>query len=373
LKPPRPLLLVGLQDPRIVEQFRAAAREAGHDVELATTAQETAKRFDDAEPPAAIVVDMAFPGAEASCLRARGIAELSGTPIIGLSRDLDDLSFPEIYGWGGDDVIRLDAAVDLVPRLRALPAEATPAPSAKGVAVVADTDRRRRIVSARVLHNAGYDVRFALDGDEAIDASRNESTRLVVADADLAPDGAVAAVSRAREAGASAPWVLTTEPKRMAASRAAVKSLAKVAVTDAFAPPENVLFVANELGRASIADGRSSARVLYGTVVAFRLGGRKEDAFGFTYNISGGGLYVRTLAPLGSGDEVWVEMIPPRSDRRIRLEGKVVWRRRFGPIETATVPPGFGVQITDATKGDLARYQSGYAAFCADTIGSPTA
>jgi hypothetical protein len=53
----------------------------------------------------------------------------------------------------------------------------------------------------------------------------------------------------------------------------------------------------------------------------------------------------------------------------VRLEGKVVWRRRFGPIESATVPPGFGLQITDGTKGDMARYEAGYVAFAADTVG----
>ena len=162
----------------------------------------------------------------------------------------------------------------------------------------------------------------------------------------------------------------------MKAVREAIGDLAKVAVTDGFAPPENLLFVANELARSGATDGRASARLLYGTVVAFRQAGRDEDAFGCTYNISAGGLYVRTLAPLNGGEEVWLELQPPRTDRRVRLEGRVVWRRRFGPIESATVPPGFGVQITDGAKGDLARYESGYRTFAADTVGyslSPTA
>ncbi len=43
---------------------------------------------------------------------------------------------------------------------------------------------------------------------------------------------------------------------------------------------------------------------------------------------------------------------------------------RAGPIESATVPPGFGVQITDGAKGDLTRYEAGYRAFAADTVGA---
>ena len=61
---------------------------------------------------------------------------------------------------------------------------------------------------------------------------------------------------------------------------------------------------------------RGTARVLYGTAVAFRPMGRDTDDFGFTYNVSAGGLYVRTLAP---PDEqlVWLELCPPRGERRV--------------------------------------------------------
>ena len=43
-------------------------------------------------------------------------------------------------------------------------------PPAKGGALVVDADRRRRVLYARVLRNAGYDVRFAVQADEAVTA-----------------------------------------------------------------------------------------------------------------------------------------------------------------------------------------------------------
>jgi hypothetical protein len=43
------------------------------------------------------------------------------------------------------------------------------------------------------------------------------------------------------------------------------------------------------------------------------------------------------------------------------LVGRVAWRRPFGYNETATVPPGFGVQIIDGAKRDLALWTEGYA------------
>ena len=47
----------------------------------------------------------------------------------------------------------------------------------------------------------------------------------------------------------------------------------------------------------------------------FGFAGRDADDRGFSYNLSLGGLYVRTLSP-PEDDIVWVELRPPRSERR---------------------------------------------------------
>ncbi len=84
-------------------------------------------------------------------------------------------------------------------------------------------------------------------------------------------------------------------------------------------------------------------------------------------------MYVRTLAPLEPRAEVWLEMWPPRSERRVRLGGVVAWRRPFGPRGGATVPAGFGVQIRDGLAGDLERWRAGYEAFAESLLGARTA
>ena len=371
MKPARPLLVVGISDSQVVESYALSAKEAGLEMHAVRSTEE-ATTWLETHDPVAIALDMMSEGAEASCLGVRGIARLANVPVIGLAPELNDLVFPEMYGWGGDDVSRLAVPEELVPRLRGISAvdgSLHPPPS-KGGALVVDADRRRRVLYARVLRTAGYEVRFAVKAEEAVTASTSETLKLIIADADLEGGGGLELAKSIRAGGVVVPIVLAAEPKKMKHCRDAIGDLVKVAVTDGFAPPENLLFVANELARSGSTDGRASARLLYGAVVAFRQAGRGEDGFGCTYNISAGGLYVRTLAPLNGGEEVWLELTPPRSDRRVRLEGKVVWRRRFGPIESATVPPGFGVQITDGAKGDLARYESGYRAFAADTGGA---
>jgi hypothetical protein len=91
---------------------------------------------------------------------------------------------------------------------------------------------------------------------------------------------------------------------------------------------------------------------------------------GHSYNVSAGGLYVRTLAPLARGSEAWIELRPPRSDRRVRLEGRVVWTRAFGLNDSATVPPGLGLQIIGSSIGELERYVRSYRAFAAEVSGA---
>jgi DNA-binding response OmpR family regulator/Tfp pilus assembly protein PilZ len=370
LKPARPLLVVGISDSQVIENYALSAQKAGLEMHAVRTPDE-ATAWLETHDPVAIALDMMSDGAEASCLGVRGMARLVNVPVIGLVPELNDLVFPEMYGWGGDDVARVAQPEELVPRLRGISVEGSLHPQpAKGGALVVDADRRRRVLYARVLRTAGYDVRFAVKAEEAVAASANETLKLVIADADLEGGGGVELAKSIRAGGIAVPVVVAAEPKKMKHCREDVGDLTKVAVTDGFAPPENLLFVANELARSGATDGRASARLLYGAVVAFRSAGRGQDYFGCTYNISAGGLYVRTLAPLSGGEEVWIELTPPRSDRRVRLEGKVIWRRRFGPIESATVPPGFGVQITDGAKGDRARYEAGYNAFAADTVGA---
>jgi Tfp pilus assembly protein PilZ len=142
-----------------------------------------------------------------------------------------------------------------------------------------------------------------------------------------------------------------------------------VSVADGYAPPENVLFIVNELLAPRNVDQRASPRLLYGTTVAFRPAGREEDEIGFSYNVSAGGVFVRTLAPPDFGQEVWLEMWPPRSERRVRLEGVVAWRRAFGRGAGATVPPGFGVKLTDGLGQDMGRWRSGCEVFAEGLLG----
>jgi len=296
--------------------------------------------------------------AEQLSVQTRSRAALAKVPMLALAPELTDLAFASAVSCGTDELVQLGATRALAARLRALPKEApSPPVEQRGTVLVAEADRVRRVAVARVLRNAGFAVRFAVSPEDTAEFACDPSLELAVASRELlqAPRETI---ERARAAGSLASFVLCAAPRELREERAALAGLASVTVTDGFAAPENVLFVANELtsGRRN---NRASARIAYGTRVAFRGAGRPYDDVGFTYNLSETGIYVRTLAP-PEDDEVWVELCPPLLERQVRLVGRVAWRRPFNYNQSATVPPGFGLQIVDGFRKDRELWKDSY-------------
>lgn len=332
-----------------------AAEEAAFSLHAAESPEEAGRWLESHEAMALLLDSEA---SESLAVQTRSRAKHARLPIIALSPAVGDLYFSDAFSWGADDVLPLSSTRPLLTRLRTLPRDAGTLPaSTRGTALIAECDQTRRTVLGRVLRNAGYSVTFAVTKQDAARFAEREEVTLAVLNSELANDYATT-ISRARSAGNQANFIVCANPRDLKSIRTALEGSPGVAVIDAFAPPENVLFASNDLKGGAI-NNRRSARILYGTTVAFRGAGRDKDDYGFSYNISEGGLYVRTLAP-PEDDDVWIEMAPPRSERRVRLVGKVAWRRRFNHNENATVPPGFGLSIVDGAKADLQTWNDAY-------------
>jgi DNA-binding response OmpR family regulator len=337
-----------------------AAEQAAFTLHAAESPEEAGRWLESHEAMAMLLDTEA---SESLAVQTRSSARHARLPMIALSRDIGDLCFNDAFSWGADDVLPMNSTRPLLTRLRTLPREAGALPaSARGTALIAESDKTRRTVVGRVLRNAGYAVTFAVTKEDAARFALQEDVALAVLNAELADDYP-ATIGAAREAGSKANFVVCTHPRDLKTVRAALDGHTGVGVIDAFAPPENVLFASNEIKGGAV-NNRRSPRILFGTTVAFRGAGREKDDYGFSYNISEGGLYVRTLAP-PEDDEVWIEMTAPRSERRVRLVGNVAWRRRFNHNENATVPPGFGLSIVDGAKADIQTWNDAYTAICA--------
>ena len=292
----------------------------------------------------------------AFALGTRAQARHRKLPILALTREPSDLEFTGAFSWGADDVVAPHRSWSLTTRLRAVSRKRVFSDlPPRGTALVAEIDQSRRVATARVLSNAGFEVRFAVTPKDARDFALEKEMTLVVACTELIPEPR-SLIEESRLKDTHVHFIISSEPKRFGELTRDIGGRSDTRVTDASAPPENVVFLANELAAGTLADKRTSVRHLYGTTVRFRPEGYDDDELGFTYNVSAGGLYVRTLAP-PTEDLVWLELTPPRTARRVRLIGQVAWRRPFGPNGHATVPPGFGVRIVDGSKMDLERWQ----------------
>lgn len=356
----RTLLAFGRFSHEDQRSLAVAANEAGLELALTDSAEALMRRL-AADLPRALIIDGDSREAEQVALDVRVDAARSALPIIAACRALGDLEVAEAMGWSADDVVRTSATRSLVRRLRALPHELSPPSSGRGRALVAEHDRRRRIAVGRTLRSAGFEIVFAATGADAVAIAARENLALVVASTELVPDQ-LSALAEARSEGSQAAWIASAPPRTLGELSHTLGALDRVTAMDSFSSPDSVLFVANDLLHRRAMDHRRSARHLYSAIVAFRGAGRDEDDHGFSHNVSAGGLYVRTLA--APEDEfVWLELAPPRSERRVRLVGKVAWRRVFGPGPHATVPPGFGVQIVDGARADLEAWRAGYEAF----------
>lgn len=343
-----------------------AAREAACDL---AQAEHVDQALDWLEAHEARGLLCGFDVLEPLALKARCQERFSRLPILSVRNAPTDLDYVAAFTAGADDVTPTAPLRSLTAHLRALPAD-PPAPPAnsRGHALVAEADQARRVAVARVLRNAGFAVNFAVCQVDAVALAGDPELTLVVVAEDIL-DSSREFAERVRGASSRTSVLVSCAPKRIKEQRQKLSGLVGTAATDSYAAPENVLFAANELtmGRTS---GRASPRIVFGTVVAFRAAGRASDECGFTYNISDRGVYVRTTVPLQE-EEVWLELRPPRTDRFVRLVGRVAWRRTFKHNENATVPPGFGVQITDGARQDLQLWTEGYNQLL-EALGGPT-
>jgi PilZ domain len=361
--------LLGTPTVELLGATKAAASMASARVAIGSSVDNLVDWMNRDRRPIAVVTGMSA-GAREAVLSFRARVPSAAVAVIGVTKEITDLSFEEAYAAGYDDVCARDDR-RLGNRLRQLvevgPMDVTP--SDRRV-VIADADRMTRLMTGRVFRNAGFDVRFATNAAEAYECATATDVYVVVVSSDLHGTSQDGLSARAWREGCDVAWIITTPPRDLGVQEASldVPPESRVAVHDSFATPETLLFVANELVNRPAVEARKSERLLYGACVRFRAAGRPDGDVGHLFNISAGGVYVRTLAPPPRGSEIWLEFNPPRSDRLVHLEGTAVWTRRYGPGSGATVPTGFGLQITGASKADMVRYGRSYRTYLAERM-----
>jgi CheY-like chemotaxis protein len=291
---------------------------------------------------------------------------LFSTPVIAMVSDLCDSSFVRAYRNGADDVIvrsNVGGVTRRIANLQEFDPSARPPVSRGRVLISHQADEHRRLLG-RVLRQASFDVHFAVDSDEIVDAMASDTApQLVVVSDALLPVSEIDQVRRTANAPRT-PFVVVAAT---ASTRIVLDAtLERVATISETAPHDHLLFLANDLLTDGCRQLRKSPRYLFDTICSFRPEDVSSPEYGVTYNVSEAGIYVRTLDPPPKNTTLWVGLRPPGTKATVHLRGTLVWVAMPGKGAGAT-PPGFGLHIeADRSPAhDLKLYRDAYYALAA--------
>lgn len=359
------VVVVGRFTPEQSEALRLAVARAGATARMTSDGPSARRALKDpmAEPARLVIVDAAMTELEPLMTWLRTDPVLMGTLVVAIVPAPSDRAFADAHAAGCDDVVAQGDLGAITRRAAAVAAyDPTSRPAAsQGRAIVAHPSDHKRRLLGRTLRLAGFEVCFAERADEL--ACAKEPALLVAADA--MPGGALECIATARQLTGqpSLPSIALGASDELPSLEQRADALERVAAVHEQAPPDHLLFVANELLRPGVRNLRASERVLYDALCAFRPAGQLAPVMGLTYNLSREGLYVRTLDAPEPGSTLWFELRPPGERQIVHLRGTVVWVRSVAHGPGGVAPFGFGVRIAaDACPPvDLRRYQSAYA------------
>lgn len=297
--------------------------------------------------PTCVVLDWECEESRSLCRKLRQQGVLLDTPMVSVVDDPWSQSTIDAFSLGSDDFLPRTQLPLLEQKLIALQSGGGIVGTSGGEKVVLVTpDREERVLYARQLRRMGFDVQFALEPNGI---PRDKDIRLVVISASTAFDEAL------KKRPDKQPWLIFGKRKDIEAVDVDYEE--RLRIFDSDEDPAQLVFVANQLLTADFTQLRSSQRLVYGVPVAF--GKDKEEHFGFSYNISLGGIFVRTLTPPPIGTELNLHFTPPFGAGRFCLQGNVVWRQP-NPVGRGGTPCGFGLQYGELAMPDRVGYEAAY-------------
>ncbi len=306
------------------------------------------------DAPRCLVVDWELDESRDLCRSLRSTGTLPDVPVVAVVDDPWSPLVADAFASGVDDYLPRRQLDRLEEKVAAVAGGGTLiGQSASGQVVLVDPDRHQRVLFARQLHRMGFDVHFALDIDSI---PEGEQVKMVVISAALD----VVAALKARTA--DVPWLVVGDRDQLDAVD--VKETERTKLFDTNGDPGQIVFIANQLLTEAFTQLRASKRLVYGVPIHFgavKAGSSGGRTYGYTYNISLGGLFVRTLTPPAIGTVLDLCFSPPSGRGRVLVTGHVVWRQEQ-PVGRNGVPCGFGLQYAELPLADGAALEVGYEA-----------
>lgn len=280
-----------------------------------------------------------------------------------------------MYCWraaAGDFLPKPISPSQLAAKVRAIQdADKRPPPgverfAGKKILLVEDNRFYRNLVGG-TLEQAGLQVLYARDGEEGLALAQEQAHSLDAILVDLVmpklPGLELARALRRDSTLASKPVLLMSAIDEIRpGEEKEVERLTGSKVLDKRVLPIDVI-----LGRLfatlqpALVELRASQRVPFFSVVEFSTDGG-EWFSGFSYDVSAGGIFVRTLTPAPVNSPIQVRLTFPGHAHPSCSSGRVAWSNPFRRYYAYSAPVGMGIHLTEMSpelKQQIARLTAG--------------
>lgn len=291
------------------------------------------------------------------CHLIKQSARLAHIPIIMLTGA--DAAHEIMHSWraGADDYlpkpIRLSQLASKIHALRAV------WPEAEGSRGVAPARQRLMYIESRpfyrtrlggALEHAGFQILYCKDVPEAHKslAEHNHEIDLLICDLGSLGANGIDEARQLHQRAPRKPMLLTTAVDQPPEAQSAVRQLTgHDLLNKRLLPPETILGKINSLLQRVTLDVRPSERVPFFSLVGFRAGDRDEWLSGFAYDISTGGIFIRTMTPFPplSSVEMKVRFLASKDDAS--CQGVVAWANAYHWRSAFSYPVGMGVRFSE--------------------------
>jgi PilZ domain len=311
--------------------------------------------------PPCLLVDARAQQAAGFVTWARDSARLCDTPVILLVSKPTEEAFQIARRCGADDVVGVSDTPGLARRVNNLAGFAPGAhpPLTVGVALVAHSDNARRRHAGWILRRAGYEVVFAITPQDVVVLGFQKRPAVAVVSSDLLTDGDLTVAVSALRSDTRLPTLPVVVLVPETARNLTAPFLARVALASDGQDWDHLLFQISNVTRPAVAELRATQRLFWAAMVAFRRITELEASLGLTYDVSVGGIFIRTTDAPPVGSVVNLDLrFSEIASHVLSLRARVVWVHQLRLA--GKTPAGFGTEIIadDWSRADIGLYRS---------------
>lgn len=333
------ILIVG-EHPLPTQQLESIAKSLEYDIVSAPDHAAALSTLTETRPKVLLLgkgwYQKGEPAQEGLIEALRGDWRLHDLPLLAAVDEGDDQAVREAFRRGCDDIL-LPRVEEYSDKLRALSQTDPVNTQSRNKSILyVESSRLHRVVFSRILEAAGYQLTTVETEAEVRTHLSAQKPDLVLLDLSLLQGDPYALAEEIHKAGIPLLGLSRTSLPRSTRRRATDTGISLF--FEKSLPPEDLLFLVNDLLLSTSETRRQSQRRLWSEVIRFA-----ESRVGFSYNLSQRGIFIRTLAPPRLGAKVSIETAPTPEIPPLSALGRVVWVKPYTPRASRSYPPGFGV------------------------------